>query len=322
MSEPIYCAYEHCQRPIEVIPGGHRRREYCNDTCRQAAHRLRKQHEQREQQAERNRIWTKYQSPSLCAVLERVRREQGEVVLMRLIAAIDEERWYVQGRSDAGARIPELAQEREQRLLRHINALERELLRVQGVAPAEAGELGEERKATRKDLLARLRELEVENAILQLYRPEQEEAAYVQLGKADVRIRDLEYHQREGELLIERQARRLQELEAERTEWTAWKEAEIVLHSQLTAMRQYLQQHQAVSIPIVRNGVTLKIVVLGNDGLAVSEDHGLVRLSDDELEQGRVFVARKTGVPVIVTRLPIGTKRDCALSNNNSRFAI
>src|SRR5438552_17262390 len=136
MSELPYCAYEHCQRPIEAVPGGHRRREYCNAACRQAAHRLRKQCEQGEQHAERNRIWTKYQSPRLCAVLERVRREQGEVALRRLIVAIDEEQWYTQSRADSGARSTELAQEREQRLLQRIDVLEQELLRVQGVTPA------------------------------------------------------------------------------------------------------------------------------------------------------------------------------------------
>jgi hypothetical protein len=310
MSEPTYCAYEHCQRPIEVIPGGHRRKEYCNDTCRQAAHRLRRQREQRERHAEMNRIWTKYQSPRLCAVLERVRREQEEAALMRLIVAIDEEQWYTQARADSGARSIELTQEREQRLLRHIDALERELLRVQGVVPAAEDTQVSERNATRKDLLARLRALEVENAILQLYRPAHEEAAYVQLGRADVRIRDLEYYQREGELLIERQARHIQELGAERAEWIAWKEAQVVFHTQLAAMQQYLHEHVGSVVPIVRNGVTLKIVALGNDGLAVSEDHGVVRLSDDELEQARLWVAQKTGVPAIATRLPIGAKRD------------
>src|SRR6266702_2240333 len=272
MSELPYCAYEHCQRPIEAVPGGHRRREYCNDTCRQAAYRLRKQREQREQPAEVSRIWTKYQSPRLCAVLERVRREQGEAALMRLVVAIDEEHWYTQARADAGARSTELAQEREQRLLQRIDVLEQELLRVQGVTPTAEDTQGPERNATRKDLLARVRELEVENAILQLYRPAHEEAAYVQLRKADVRIRDLEYYQREDELIIERQVRRLEELEAEQAAWTAWKEAEVVLHTQLTAIRRYLQEHSDAAIPIVRHGVTLKIVALGNDSLAVSED--------------------------------------------------
>ncbi len=186
---------------------------------------------------------------------------------MRLIVAIDEEQWYTQARADSAARSTELAQEREQRLLGYIDALERELLRVQGVALAAEDTQGSERNATRKDLLTRVRALEVENAILQLYRPAHEEAAYVQLGKADVRIRDLEYYQREDELIIERQARRLEELEAEQAAWTAWKEAEVVLHTQLTAIRRYLQEHSDAAIPIVRHGVTLKIVALGNDSL-------------------------------------------------------
>jgi len=97
-------------------------------------------------------------------------------------------------------------------------------------------------------------------------------------------------------------------LEAERAAWTAWKEAEIVFSTQLTAMRRYLQEHAEAAIPIVRNGVMLKVVALGNDSLAVTEDHGLVRLSDDELEQGRLWVAQKTGVPVIAIRQPIGAK--------------
>jgi hypothetical protein len=71
-----------------------------------------------------------------------------------------------------------------------------------------------------------------------------------------------------------------------------------------------LQEHVNGAIPIRRGELTLKIVALGNDGLAVSEDHGLVRLSDDELEQGRLWVAQKTGTPVIATRVPIGGKRD------------
>jgi hypothetical protein len=114
----------------------------------------------------------------------------------------------------------------------------------------------------------------------------------------------------------ERQAQRIQELEAERAAWAAWKEAEIVLHAQFTAMQRYLQEHQNVTIPIVRNGVTLKVVALGKDGLAVTEDHGIVRLSDDEAEQGRIWVAQKTGVPIIAYRQPIGSKHDREGRNN------
>jgi len=69
-------------------------------------------------------------------------------------------------------------------------------------------------------------------------------------------------------------------------------------------MQQYLQEHDV--IPIRRCEVTIRIAALGNDGLALIKDHGLVRLSDDELEQGRVWVAKKCGMPIIATRLPIG----------------
>lgn len=34
------CKYRHCGAPLEQKPGG-RKREYCNDTCRQAEHRAR-----------------------------------------------------------------------------------------------------------------------------------------------------------------------------------------------------------------------------------------------------------------------------------------
>ncbi len=111
----------------------------------------------------------------------------------------------------------------------------------------------------------------------------------------------------EAEMEVQVLRKQIKDQEADRAEWVAWKEAEIVLHTQLTAMQRYLQEHQDAAIPLVRNGVTLKIVALGNNSLAVSEDHGLVRLSDDELEQGRLWVAQKTGVPV--TRATISSGR-------------
>jgi hypothetical protein len=71
-------------------------------------------------------------------------------------------------------------------------------------------------------------------------------------------------------------------------------------------MQLYLQNQPGAAIPIRRNGVTLKVTALGNSALAVTEDHGLIRLSDDELEQGRIWVAQKTGTPILATRQPIG----------------
>jgi hypothetical protein len=99
---------------------------------------------------------------------------------------------------------------------------------------------------------------------------------------------------------------RLQVLEAERKEWLAWKEAEIVGSGALTAMRQYLQDHEQATIPIKRGGMTVRIWGIGEDAVAFSEKHGLIRLNDEELEQGRIWVCQKIGVPVIASRLPIG----------------
>jgi hypothetical protein len=125
------------------------------------------------------------------------------------------------------------------------------------------------------------------------------------------KLRQTEKRLTDAEAQVQTLQTQIEHLEAERAEWIAWKEAEIVLHSQLTAMQRYLRERQdAAAIPIVRNGATIRVVALGNDALAVTEDHGLVRLSDDELEQGRIWVAQKTGVPVIATRVPIGSKHE------------
>jgi uncharacterized coiled-coil protein SlyX len=123
------------------------------------------------------------------------------------------------------------------------------------------------------------------------------------IAKQQTRIQELEAQVKvsDPDLL-----QRVNALEAERTEWIAWKEAEIVGSGALTAMRQYLQAHEHASIPIRRNGVTMRIWTVGEDAVAFSHDHGLVRLNDDELEQGRIWVCKKMGTPVIVTKLPIG----------------
>lgn len=117
-----------------------------------------------------------------------------------------------------------------------------------------------------------------------------------------------------GEALAEVQAlqKRIEGLEAERATWVAWKDAEVRGAGDLSAMRQYLQEHPEAAIPVKRNGVTLRIWALGPDGVACTEDHGILRLNDEELQQGRVWVCKKLGLPIIVTRLPIGSKRDSA----------
>lgn len=112
--------------------------------------------------------------------------------------------------------------------------------------------------------------------------------------------------EKQYERRIAKQQRRIQELETERAEWAAWCEAEIIAHSALTAMRQYLRDHEQASIPIKRNGVVMRIWTIGEDAVAFSEDHGLVRLSDEEIEQGRIWVCKKNGTPIIAFRQPIG----------------
>ncbi len=39
MQETGYC--QNCEKPLEQLPGGHRRRVYCSELCRQQAYRTR-----------------------------------------------------------------------------------------------------------------------------------------------------------------------------------------------------------------------------------------------------------------------------------------
>ena len=114
---------------------------------------------------------------------------------------------------------------------------------------------------------------------------------------------------RQAESEIQALRKQIGELSAGQAEWIAWKQAEVRGEGDLMAMRGYLQEHIEQSIPLKRNGVIVKIVALGDDAVAVSEDHGIIRLSDEELQQGRVWVCKKMGVPVIATWLPIGESR-------------
>ena len=153
-----------------------------------------------------------------------------------------------------------------------------------------------------EDLLARDGELWTRRAIAAITE-ERDQARLLSLSEdepaAEKRLADAQEQ-------IQALHKQVEDLEAERAAWAAWKEAEIIHHTQLSAIQRYLQEHRAEAIPIVRNGVTLRITALGNNGLAVTEDHGLVRLSDDELDQGGIWVAHKRGIPLIATRVPIG----------------
>lgn len=121
---------------------------------------------------------------------------------------------YYQADSRDVAVVKERDNETASQMRKHIKLLESELASVRA---AELGtgslDTGEERKATRKELEARLHELEFEVTILHLYRPEGQETFNAQLKESDLRIRDLGYFQRENQLTIDRQARRIAELE-------------------------------------------------------------------------------------------------------------
>jgi hypothetical protein len=105
--EQTACGYERCPNTIEIVPG-HRKREYCNSTCRKAAQRLRKQREQCGKKADVGSFLGKIHSPRLRAILERVLREQGEVALLSLVFAVDEECGYAQASDEMQQRVAHL----------------------------------------------------------------------------------------------------------------------------------------------------------------------------------------------------------------------
>jgi hypothetical protein len=101
------CKNPSCKRQVVQVGGGHRRREYCDDNCRQAAHRVRQEAYQRQQYEALVQTWGSFQpeTVSLLAGLlyagsgefarrlaEVVRSEQGESAELdqRNIAAYQE----------------------------------------------------------------------------------------------------------------------------------------------------------------------------------------------------------------------------------------
>lgn len=382
MSEQNPCAYELCKRsdPIEVVPG-HRARQYHDENCRQAQHRLRKDRDEREKKTNLDYYLTKYHSPRLRPILEHVLREQGANDLLRLVTAIDEECGHAQASDEMQKHVAHLEiQLSEYRAL--IDLEDRDKIGQQFMAVGQlldyraldkyrvgqgierwddyrswtyeqtlaeviiygrevlAQETAVKEQVQGKSQLRQLgqriveleRELEKKRTVPIEESTEHQLTKDLQAVRVNVAAPDLlttPYGQvlllvkeREQEVThlknriekqyerkITKQQRHIQELEAGQAEWTAWKEAEVRGHGSLTAMRQYLQDHHEASIPIKRNGVTVKILALGEDAVAVSEDHGMIRLSDEELEQGRIWVAKKVGAPLVATWLPIGESR-------------
>jgi hypothetical protein len=76
-----------CGREIVQVSGGHRKREYCDDACRQTAHRLRREEQQRQQCTAQVQTWGNFQAETvslladlLCAGNEEFARHIAGVI--------------------------------------------------------------------------------------------------------------------------------------------------------------------------------------------------------------------------------------------------
>lgn len=169
------------------------------------------------------------------------------------------------------------ARERIKQLQQSEGTLKRQLRQLEELRAGEVNRLAEEKAATIREK-QRKASLLVADLKKQLARAEQE---------ARVRIA-------EAEQLLERY-RALIDLDAPICPWTS-----------LTVVQEYLRDSPAtVTVPFKRQGKTLHVLALDNQGIAVTRDEGLIRLNDIEIEQCRRYVLRQLGRPVLVgTRLP------------------
>ncbi len=76
-----------CGREIIQIGGGHRQREYCDDTCRQTGLRMRREQAHREEVARRWQAFT----PETRAFLDWITGHYGMELALRIEAAINRE---------------------------------------------------------------------------------------------------------------------------------------------------------------------------------------------------------------------------------------
>ncbi len=58
-----------CGREIVQVSGGHRKREYCDDACRQTAHRLRREEQRRQQYATQVQTWGNFQTETVALLV-------------------------------------------------------------------------------------------------------------------------------------------------------------------------------------------------------------------------------------------------------------
>lgn len=221
-----FCGYEHCQRPLEVKPG-HRRKEYCNDTCRQAAHRLRVEQEQATKRTNFDYYLTKYHSPRLRSILEHVLREQGASDLLRLVTAIDEEISQVQGSDASSARVTYLQMQlSEYRAI--VDLDEREKLKQQFMA---VGQLLDYRAIDTfrisegyecwADYVSWTYETTLAEGIVYLRTIVEEEMAVRDRMKEKSQMRQAERSLAATQSELQELQQQVTELEAERAEWIA-----------------------------------------------------------------------------------------------------
>jgi len=307
---------------------GHRRKEYCCDAHRQAALRLRKrQVQQQEQQGKSANVGyflEKIHSPRLRGILEDILQSQGEVALLRLIVAITEEREQAQASDEAQQRMAyleiQLSEYRKIVDLQDRDKICQQFMAIGqllGYRRLDAFHIGEGEENW-KDYRSWTDERTLAEIIIYARELLSEEAAVKERTESRSKVRQAERQLTVAQAEIQELRLQVQQLEAGQAEWMAWKEAEVRGCGDLTAMRGYLQKHLGQSIPLKRNGVTVKIVALGDDAIAVSEDHGMIRLNDEELQQGRVWVCKKTDTPIIATWQPIGQKH---LEEERARYA-
>jgi len=73
----------------------------------------------------------------------------------------------------------------------------------------------------------------------------------------------------------------------------------------LTLTQEYLRSYPGATIPIRRQGRTIKIVALDNHARTVSESQGLLRLNDEKVERCRLYVLEQLGRPITIRLIEV-----------------
>jgi len=101
----------------------------------------------------------------------------------------------------------------------------------------------------------------------------------------------------------EEAASRIAELERQLDRYRAVIDLEepICPWTSLTVVQEYLRDYDDATVPFKRQGKITHIIAINNQAMAITRDQGLIRLSDLEIEQCRLYVLRKPGQPVVVS---------------------